>query len=145
MTNTELTTLAGKVNALYDAGKLTLTSWQRDNLMDILKNVRMHNFQYVTYREQQTLLQYAGEEAKGNKKALNGKVEKITAENAPSWIKSDNPDMLDKRAKDLRKMRYQTAQNAVDRDIRAEQDRKRDEQQVKDAKFQMLLDSKKNK
>ena len=79
--------------------------------------------------------------AKGTKKDLNGKVKKVDLTQPRSnWIKSDDPALQEKRAKDLRKSRYQTAQNAVAHELRNKQDEEALEQKIRDEKFQALID-----
>jgi hypothetical protein len=77
---------------------------------------------------------------KGNKRELNGKVEKVDmTETRSHWIKADDPALQEKRAKDLRKARYQTAQGAIQREVRAKQEQAAQEQKARDEKHQLLL------
>ena len=77
---------------------------------------------------------------KGNKKDLNGKVEKIDFTQPRSyWAKAEDPALQEKRAKDLRKSRYQSAQNAVARELRDKQEQEARDQKIKDDKFDLIL------
>lgn len=77
---------------------------------------------------------------KGNKRELNGQVAKVDmTEPRSRWIKADDPALQDKRAKDLRKARYQTAQGAIQREIRAKQEQAALEQKARDEKHELIL------
>lgn len=77
---------------------------------------------------------------KGNKRELNGKVEKVDmTETRSHWIKSDDPALQEKRAKDLRRLRYQTAQGAIAREQRAAAEEKARQDQAREEKHQLLL------
>ena len=77
---------------------------------------------------------------KGNKRELNGKVEKIDPnETGNRWIRAEDKALEEKRAKDLRRLRYQTAQGAVAREARAKQEQAAREQQARDEKHALLM------
>jgi hypothetical protein len=77
---------------------------------------------------------------KGNKRELNGKVEKVDmTESRSYWIRSDDPALQEKRAKDLRRMRYQTAQGEVAREIRATKERIKLENEAREERHALLL------
>ena len=77
---------------------------------------------------------------KGNKRELNGKVGKVDmTESRTHWIKSDDPALQEKRAKDLRRLRYQTAQGAIAREQRAAAEEKALQDKAREEKHQLLL------
>lgn len=77
---------------------------------------------------------------KGNKRELNGKVPPVDmTASRTNWIKSDDPALQAKRAKDLRRLRYQTAQAQVAQDIKAKQQEEALVQQARDEKHALLL------
>ena len=77
----------------------------------------------------------------GNKRELNGKIEKVDLTQPRSyWIKADDPALQEKRAKDLRRLRYQTAQGEIARQVRAQQEQAAQEQKARDEKHQLILD-----
>jgi hypothetical protein len=77
---------------------------------------------------------------KGNKRELNGKVEKVDLTAPRSfWIKSEDPELQDKRAKDVRRARYKDAQNAIQREIRAQKEKDALEQKARDDKHELII------
>ena len=77
---------------------------------------------------------------KGNKRELNGKVAKVDPnETGNGWIRAKDKALEDKRAKDLRRLHYQSAQGAAAREQRAKQERAAHEQQARDEKHALLM------
>lgn len=77
---------------------------------------------------------------KGNKRELNGKIEKITSENVPGWIKSSDAALQEKRAKDLRRTRYQSAQGSIARERRAKEQEAERQKQASDERHAAILE-----
>jgi hypothetical protein len=82
----------------------------------------------------------ADKKLKGNKRELNGKVEKVDPSlTRNGWIRSEDKALEEKRAKDLRRLRYQTAQGAIAREQRAAAEEKARQDQAREEKHQLLL------
>jgi len=83
----------------------------------------------------------ADKKLKGNKRELNGKVEKVDpSQTRNGWIRAEDPALQEKRAKDLRRLRYQTAQGAIAREQRAAAEEKARQDQAREEKHQLILD-----
>jgi hypothetical protein len=78
---------------------------------------------------------------KGNKRELNGKIEKVDPSlTRNGWIRSEDKALEDKRAKDLRKARYQSAQSEIARERRVQEQEAARQKQASDERHAAILE-----